>query len=83
MSSLIHNKILYINNFNILLFDYKQLIKIFDDIEDLIIDTYINGNISNYQKNNYIAILIEIKFKQCKRHVEYFKSFKIKKSQSR
>jgi len=83
MSSLIHNRILYINNFNILLFNYKQLIKIFDDIEDLIINTYINGNISDYQKNNYMAILIDIKFRQCKRHIEYFKSFKIKKRQSR
>ena len=80
MSNLIKNKILYISNFNILLFNYKQLILLFKEIEDLIEDNYNKGNIDNYQKNNYIGILVDIKFTQCKRHIEYFKQFKLKKS---
>ena len=77
MSSIIKNKILYINNFNILLFSYKQLLNIFKEIDDLIDFHYIMRNISWYQKNQYEKLLIDIKFSQCKRHIEYFKFRKL------
>ena len=36
MASIIKQKILRINNFNILLFNYKQLLEIFKNIEEFI-----------------------------------------------
>jgi hypothetical protein len=77
MSSIIKNKILHINNFNILLLTYKQLLIIFKDIEDLIDSHYMMRNINKYQKNQYYNILLDIKFSQCKRHIEYFKFKKL------
>jgi hypothetical protein len=82
MSNIIKQKILHISNFNILLFNYKQLIAIFKDIDKLIEDQYYKRNINKYQRNNYFAIIIDIKFKQCKRHIEYFKFKKIIKIKS-
>ena len=82
MSSIIKKKILHINNFNILLFNYKQLIAIFKDIEEFIEIQYDKRNINKYQRDNYLCIIIDIKFKQCKRHIEYFKFKKIVKIKS-
>jgi hypothetical protein len=82
MSSIIKQKILHINNFNILLFNYKQLISIFKEIEDLIEIEYENRNINKYQRNNYLSIIIDIKFKQCRKHIEYVKFKKIIKIKS-
>jgi len=82
MSNIIKQKIFHINNFNILLFNYKQLIEIFKDIDEFIEIQYEKRNINKYQRNNYISILIDIKFRQCKRHIEYFKFKKIAKIKS-
>ena len=73
MTNLIKHKILYINNFNILLFNYKQLLKIFEEIQDLIDQSYFLDKISKDHKIKYEIILLDIKFSQCKRHIEYFK----------
>ena len=54
MSSIIKHKILYINNFNIFLFNYKQLLCIFKEIEDLIECCYDTGHINKYQKNTLL-----------------------------
>jgi len=82
MSNIIKQQIFHINNFNILLFNYKQLIEIFKDIDEFIEIQYEKRNINKYQRNNYISILIYIKFRQCKRHIEYFKFKKITKIKS-
>jgi len=77
MSNLIANKLLHINNFNVLLFSYKQLLFIFYDVERLIEHNYKIGNIKKYHKMYYILVLLNIKFKHCKNHIEYFKFKKI------
>ena len=82
MTSIIKQKILHINNFNILLFNYKQLLEIFKNIEEFIEIQYDKRNINKYQRNNYLAVIIDIKFRQCKRHIEYFKFKRIVKIKS-
>jgi hypothetical protein len=82
MSDIIKHKIIHINNFNILLFDYKQLILIFKELEEYIDIQYEKRNINKYQRNNYIGLIIDIKFRQCKKHIEYFKFKKIIKKNS-
>lgn len=82
MTSIIKQKILHINNFNILLFNYKQLLEIFKNIEEFIEIQYDKKNINKYQRNNYLGVIIDIKFRQCKRHIEYFKFKKIVKIKS-
>jgi len=82
MSCIIKHKILHINNFNILLFNYKQLIVIFKELEEYIDIQYEKMNINKYQRNNYLGLIIDIKFRQCKRHIEYFKFKKIIKIKS-
>ena len=82
MSNIIKNKLLFINNFNILLFNYKQLIIVFKEIDDLIEYNYNKSYINKYQRNSYIGILIDIKYNQCKRHIEYFKFRKMIKIKS-
>jgi|688.fasta_scaffold371914_2 hypothetical protein len=82
MTSIIKQKILHINNFNILLFNYKQLLEIFKNIEEFIEIQYDKRNINKYQRNNYLGVIIDIKFRQCKRHIEYFKFKKIVKIKS-
>jgi hypothetical protein len=82
MASIIKQKILHINNFNILLFNYKQLLEIFKNIEEFIEIQYDKRNINKYQRNNYLGVIIDIKFRQCKRHIEYFKFKKIVKIKS-
>jgi hypothetical protein len=77
MSSLIKHKILYIHNFNILLFNYNQLLIVFKEIEDLIQLNYELRNINKIQKMQYEIVLLDIKFMQCKRHIEYFKFSKM------
>jgi hypothetical protein len=77
MSNLITHKLLHINNFNVLLFSYKQLLLIFNDIERLIEHHYKIGNIKKYHKMYYGLVLLNIKFKHCKNHIEYFKFKKI------
>jgi len=82
MTSIIKQKILHINNFNILLFNYKQLLEIFKNIEEFIEIQFEKKNINKYQRNNYLGVIIDIKFRQCKRHIEYFKFKKIVKIKS-
>jgi hypothetical protein len=82
MTSIIKQKILHINNFNILLFNYKQLLEIFKNIEEFIEIQFEKRNINKYQRNNYLGVIIDIKFRQCKRHIEYFKFKKIVKIKS-
>lgn len=82
MASIIKQKILHINNFNILLFNYKQLLEIFKNIEEFIEIQYDKRNINKYQRNNYLTVIIDIKFRQCKRHIEYFKFKRIVKIKS-
>ena len=82
MSSLIKHKILYINNFNILLFSYNQFIIVFKDIENLLHYNYEMRNINKIQKIQYEVVLLDIKFTQCKRHIEYFKFRKMVKIKS-
>jgi hypothetical protein len=82
MTSIIKQRILHINNFNILLFNYKQLLEIFKNIEEFIEIQYDKKSINKYQRNNYLAVIIDIKFRQCKRHIEYFKFKKIVKIKS-
>jgi len=82
MSSLIKHKILYINNFNILLFSYNQLLIVFKEIENLIHYNYEMRNINKIQKIQYEVVLLDIKFTQCKRHIEYFKFRKMVKIKS-
>jgi hypothetical protein len=82
MTSIIKQKILHINNFNILLFNYKQLLEIFKNIEEFIEIQFDKRNINKYQRNNYLGVIIDIKFRQCKRHIEYFKFKKIVKIKS-
>ena len=73
MLNIIKNKILYINNFNFLSLTYKQLLNVFKDMDDLIDFHYVMQNISKYQKYQYENVLLDIKFFQCKKHIEYFK----------
>jgi hypothetical protein len=82
MTSIIKQKILHINNFNILLFNYKQLLEIFKNIEEFIEIQFEKKNINKYQRNNYLGVIIDIKFRQCKRHIEYFKFKRIVKIKS-
>jgi hypothetical protein len=82
MTSIIKQKILHINNFNILLFNYKQLLEIFKNIEEFIEIQFEKRNINKYQRNNYLGVIIDIKFRQCKRHIEYFKFKRIVKIKS-
>jgi hypothetical protein len=82
MTSIIKQKILHINNFNILLFNYKQLLEIFKNIEEFIEIQFDKRNINKYQRNNYLGVIIDIKFRQCKRHIEYFKFKRIVKIKS-
>jgi hypothetical protein len=73
MSSILKNKLLHINNFNILLFNYKQLLLIFNELEQLIEKYYKNREITKHEKLNYEILLLDIKFNHCKNHIEYFK----------
>jgi hypothetical protein len=77
MPSLIKHKILYIHNFNILLFNYNQLLIVFKEIEDLIHYNYKVRNINKIQIMQYEIVLLDIKFSHCKRHIEYFRFSKM------
>ena len=53
MSGIIKNKIIYISDCDILLFSYKELLALFDEIESLIESHYINRDrnaVYNYKK---------------------------------
>ena len=56
MANIIKHKLLFINNFNILIFNYKQLITIFKEIDDLI--EY------NYNKNHNILFHYQLNLNQ-------------------